>query len=72
MKRAQGGVYHKISPKHLDRYVREFAGKHNLREFDTLNQMRRVVLNLVGVRVINHIMVAEAPTFVSLSQRGEW
>ena len=32
LKRAHKGVFHKISPKHLDRYVREFAGKHNLRE----------------------------------------
>ena len=51
LKRAHGGVFHKISPKHLDRYVKEFAGKHNLREFDTLTQMRRVVLNLVGKRL---------------------
>ena len=51
LKRAHGGVFHKISPKHLDRYVREFAGKHNLRESDTLTQVRRVVLNLVGKRL---------------------
>ena len=51
LKRAHSGVFHKISPKHLDRYVREFAGKHNLREFDTLTQMHRVVVNLVGKRL---------------------
>ena len=28
-KRAHKGTFHKISPKHLDRYVQEFAGKHN-------------------------------------------
>ena len=42
------GVIHKLSPKHLDRYVREFAGKHNLRELGTLDQMRQVVRSLVG------------------------
>ena len=48
LKRAHTGVFHKISPKHLDRYVREFAGKHNLREFGTLDQMRSVVRSLAG------------------------
>ena len=26
---------HKLSPKHLDRYVQELAARHNLREADT-------------------------------------
>ena len=30
LKRAHKGIYHKISPKHLDRYVQEFASRHNL------------------------------------------
>ena len=40
LKRAHKGVYHKISAKHLDRYVRQFAGKHNAREADTIRQMQ--------------------------------
>ena len=28
LKRAHKGTFHKISPKHLQRYVSEFAGKH--------------------------------------------
>ncbi len=32
-----------ISPKHLNRYVQEFAGRHNLRAVDTLAQIRSVV-----------------------------
>ena len=39
LKRAHKGTFHKISPKHLDRYVTEFAGKHNIREANTLDQM---------------------------------
>ena len=31
------GTFHKLSPKHLDRYVQEFAGRHNLRESETLD-----------------------------------
>ena len=48
LKRAHTGVFHKISPKHLNRYVQEFAGKHNLRRLDTLAQMRVVVRLLAG------------------------
>ena len=51
LKRAHKGVYHKISPKHLDRYVRQFAGKHNCREADTINQMQDVVAGMVGKRL---------------------
>ncbi len=39
LKRAHKGTFHKISSKHLHRYVSEFAGRHNIREFDTLEQM---------------------------------
>lgn len=39
LKRGDVGTYHKMSPKHLDRYVREFAGRQNVREMDTLAQM---------------------------------
>ena len=35
LKRAHKGTFHKISPKHLDRYVTEFAGRHNARGRDT-------------------------------------
>ena len=30
-KRARKGTFHKLSAKHLDRYVQECAGRHNLR-----------------------------------------
>ena len=39
LKRAHKGTFHKISAKHLHRYVDEFAGRHNIRDFDTLAQM---------------------------------
>ena len=43
LKRAHDGTFHKISPKHLQRYVSEFAGKHNIRNSGTLAQMRDTV-----------------------------
>ena len=51
LKRAHKGIYHKFSPKHLDRYVQEFAGRHNLRNADTLTQMGLVVRGLEGKRL---------------------
>ena len=51
LKRAHKGTFHKISPKHLDRYVQEFSGKHNLRELDTLHQMRDIARRMVGKRL---------------------
>ena len=43
LKRAHKGTFHKSSPKHLNRYVQECAGKHNMRESGTLAQMRGTV-----------------------------
>ena len=59
LKRGYQGTYHKMSPKHLDRYVRQFAGKHNLRERDTLAQMADVVSGLVGQRLLYRELTAD-------------
>ena len=42
LKRAHKGTYHKISAKHLQRYVDEFAGRHGVRDADTIDQMAHV------------------------------
>jgi hypothetical protein len=41
LKRSYKGMHHKMSIKHLARYVTEFAGRHNVRDLDTLVQMAR-------------------------------
>ena len=51
LKRGYVGTYHQMSRKHLDRYVGEFAGRHNLRERDTIDQMRAIVRGMVGRRL---------------------
>lgn len=48
MKRGYYGICHRMSPKHLDRYVDEFSGRHNLRCHDTLDQMAAVARGLLG------------------------
>ena len=58
LKRAHLGTYHQISPKHLQRYVDEFAGRHNIRDRDTLDQMADVVAGLVGKRLLYRDLTA--------------
>ena len=58
LKRAHKGVYHKLSAKHLQRYVAEFAGRRNIRELDTLEQMAHVVAGMIGRRLMYRDLTA--------------
>ena len=51
LKRAHKGTFHKLSPKHLDRYVQEFAGRHNIREQDTIDQLETISDGMNGKRL---------------------
>jgi transposase-like protein len=59
LKRGLVGVFHKVSPKHLDRYVGEFAGRHNIRDLDTSAQMARLVRGMVGKRLRYQMLIAD-------------
>ena len=53
------GTYHHMSEKHLGRYVGEFAGRHNARPADTIDQMQATAKGMVGKRLtyqklVNH------------------
>ena len=48
LKRGYHGVYHQMSPKHLHRYAIEFAGRHNTRPMDTVDQMTTLAVGSVG------------------------
>lgn len=45
------GTFHHVSPKHLDRYVPEFAGRHNVRQENTQAQIRALVSGMSGKRL---------------------
>ena len=51
LKRGYQGTYHKMSPKHLERYVNEFSARHNFRNADTINQMNELVSGMIGKRL---------------------
>ncbi len=58
LKRAHKGTFHKVSPKHLQRYVDEFAGRHNVREADTIDIMATYAAGAVGKRLRYRDLVA--------------
>ena len=58
LKRAHKGTFHKISPKHLQRYVNEFAGRHGIRDEDTIDQMNAVIAGMVGRRLMYRDLIA--------------
>ena len=54
---AHKGVYHKLSAKHLQRVVSQFAGRQNIRGRDTLAQMQHVVMAMIGRRLMYRDLV---------------
>ena len=51
LKRAHKGTFHRLSPKHLHRYVDEFVGRHNMRTLGTLQQMSEIAKRMVGAQL---------------------
>ena len=58
LKRGYHGVYHQMSKKHLHRYVSEFSGRHNVRDMDTIDQMRFMVAAMIGKRLMYKELIA--------------
>ena len=61
-KRGYHGTYHKISKKHLARYVTEFIKRSNIRREDTLEQMCLLVRGMAGRRLTYENLIA---TFIA-------
>ncbi len=51
LKRGYYGTYHRMSEKHLPRYVNEFSGRHNVRPLDTEDQISLLVQKSIGKRL---------------------
>ena len=59
LKRSHTGTFHKLSPKHMDRYVQEFAARHNMRDRDTIDMMGTVADGGVGKRLRYRELIAD-------------
>ena len=59
LKRSFMGVYHKMSPKHLRRYVKTFTGRWNIRDLGTEDQMRWLVRAMLNRRITYNELTAD-------------
>ena len=58
LKRAHKGTFHRLSAKHLQRYVNEFAGRHNIRDWHTWDQMCHLAAAMTGRRLMYRDLTA--------------
>ena len=59
VRRGYDGIYHHISEDHLHRYINEFAGRHNIRNMDTINMMGQVAENMIGQRLMYKDLIGQ-------------
>ena len=52
------GTFHRIGPKHLHRYINEFAGRLNMKMLDAVDKMRTIVQNMAGKRLTYGQLIA--------------
>ena len=58
LKRGIVGTYHHVSQKHANRYATEFAGRHNSRPADTIDQIQRLIRGMGGKRLRYQDLIA--------------
>jgi transposase-like protein len=69
-KRGIYGTYHHISEKHTDRYAAEFSGRHNVRPFDTSEQMAAMVTGGDGKRLRYIDLIGPEETRINGGRHG--
>ena len=74
LKRGYYGAFHRISTKHLQRYVNQFATRYNLCPQDTATFMGETVARMVGKRLTDTTLTARplAATVVGLDRVEPW
>ena len=60
LKKGYHGTYHYWSPEHLQRYLNEFTGRHNVRPLDTETQLRLNVKRSAGKRLTYKELIGKA------------
>ncbi len=61
LKRGYVGVYHKMSEKHLQRYIDEYTERHNHREDSTMKTISNTVKSMLGKRLTYEELTADMP-----------
>ena len=56
--RGYDGAFHHISEEHLHRYINEFAGRHNVRDLDTIDMMGSVAESMAGHRLTYRALIS--------------
>ena len=59
LKRAHKGTFHKLSAKHMHRYVIEFVGRQNVRDLDTAAQMSALIASMIGKQLMYRDLIAD-------------
>ena len=59
LKQVHKRTCHKLSSKDLQRHVNELAGRQNIREQDTIDQMVHIFAHLIGKRLMCRTLIAD-------------
>jgi len=72
--RAHNRTYHKMSPKHLQRFIVEFVGMHNQRPLETISQMNQAVDgmgNFTCLAILEELEIIGYSRNIPLSFKGD-
>ncbi|MCY4303838.1 MAG: hypothetical protein OXC62_03500 [Aestuariivita sp.] len=59
LERGHKDTFHKFNKKHSDRYMTEFAGRHNIRRTDTVAQMEVIASGMTEKQLRYRDLIAD-------------